>query len=130
MVGHPLNTKQGLRLHTRLCQGARMGLQNRNFQCIGSYYNGPLNLNISKSGISSGLQNKRGATNFFKPIDASFKFGGIQIRGKNAAMFQLLYLFVMLCVHGIKNFWFGFLILKWLIAFSIVFFKGLNAASL
>ena len=106
--------KEGLRLHTRLYQGDRIVLQNGNLQCIGSYHNGLFNFNISK----------RGPYNFFKPIDASFKFGGIQIRGKNAAMFQLLYMIVMLCVHGIKIFWFGFLILKWLIAFSIVFFKG------
>ena len=30
-AGATLNTKQGLRLHTRLFQGARMGLQNGNF---------------------------------------------------------------------------------------------------
>ena len=55
-AGATLNTKQGLRLHTRLFQGARMGLQNGNFQCIGSYHNGPFNCNISKSGISSALE--------------------------------------------------------------------------
>jgi hypothetical protein len=36
-AGATLNTKQVLRLHTRLFQGARMGLQNGNFQCIGIY---------------------------------------------------------------------------------------------
>jgi len=60
-VGATLNTKQGLRLHKRLFKGARMGLQNGNFQCIGSYQSGPFNFNISKRGVSSGLQNKRGA---------------------------------------------------------------------
>ena len=104
VVGHPLNTKQGLRLHTRLCQGARTGLQNRIFQCIGSYHNGPFNCNISKSGVSNALQNKKRSYNLFKPNDASFKFGGIELRGKNAATFQLLYLFVMLCVHRINFF--------------------------
>jgi hypothetical protein len=54
-AGATLNTKQGLRLRTRLCQGTRMGIQNGNFQCIGSYHNGPFNCNISKSGISSAL---------------------------------------------------------------------------
>jgi hypothetical protein len=76
--------------------------------------------------------------NLFKPNYSSFKFGGIQLRGKNAAMFQLLYILVILCVNTIKFFWhisiaifwFGFLILKWLIAFSIGFFKGFKAASL
>jgi hypothetical protein len=45
---------------------------------------------------------------------------------------------VILCVNTIKIFWhisiavfrFGFLILKWLVAFSIGFFKGFKAASL
>ena len=103
-AGATLNTKQGLPLHTRLCQGTRMGIQNGNFQCIESYHNGPFNFNISKSGISSGLQNKKGSYNLFKPNDASFKFGSIQIRGENAAMLQLLYLFVMLYVHRINFF--------------------------
>ena len=60
-VGATLNTKHGLRLHTRLFQGARMGLQNGNFQCIGKYNSGPFNFNISKSGFSTAIQNKRGA---------------------------------------------------------------------
>jgi len=76
--------------------------------------------------------------NLFKPNYSSFKFSGIQVRGKNAAMFQLLYILVILCVNTIKIFWhisiaifwFGFLILKWLVAFSIGFFKGFKADSL
>jgi hypothetical protein len=44
---------------------------------------------------------------------------------------------VILCVNTIKIFWhisiavfwFGFLILKWLVAFSIGFFKGFKADS-
>jgi len=36
-AGATLNSKHGLRLHTRLFQGARMGFQNGNFQCIGIY---------------------------------------------------------------------------------------------
>ena len=60
-AGATLNSKHGLRLHTRLFQGARMGFQNGNFQCIGSYQSGPFNFNFSKRGVSSALQNKRGA---------------------------------------------------------------------
>ena len=33
-VGATINTKHGLRLHKRLFKGARMGLQNGNFQFI------------------------------------------------------------------------------------------------
>ncbi len=135
-VGATLNTKQGLRLHKRLFQGARMGFQNGNFQFIGRYNSGPFKFNISKSGFSTAIQNKRGAYNLFKPNYSSFKLGGIQVRGKNAAMFQLLYMLVILCVNCIKIFWhiaisifwFGFLILKWWVAFSIGFFKGFKTA--
>jgi hypothetical protein len=42
--------------------------------------------------------------NLFKPNYSSFKFGGIQLRGKNAAMFQWVYMLVILCVNTIKNF--------------------------
>ena len=115
-----------------------MGLQNGNFQFIGSYHSGPFNFNISKRGVSTSIKNKRGAYNLFKPNYSSFKLGGVQIRGKNAATFQWVYMLVILCVNTIKIFWhisiaifwFGFLILKWLVAFSIGFFKGFKAASL
>jgi len=60
-AGATLNTKQGLRLQIRLFQGTRMGFQNGNFQCIGKYNSGPFNFNISKSGFSTAIQNKRGA---------------------------------------------------------------------
>jgi hypothetical protein len=137
-VGATLNTKQGLRLHKRLFKGARMGFQNGNFQGIGRYNSGPFNFNISKSGVSTAIQNKRGACNLFKPNYSSFKLGGIHVRGKNAATLQLLYMLVILCVNTIKIFWhisisifwFGFLILKWWVAFSIGFFKGFKTASL
>jgi hypothetical protein len=82
-VGATLNTKHGLRLHKRLFQGARMGFQNGNFQCIGKYNSGPFNFNISKSGFSTAIQNKRGTYSLFKPNYSSFKVGGIQVRGKN-----------------------------------------------
>jgi hypothetical protein len=60
-----------------------MGFQNGNFQCIGRYNSGPFKFNISKSGFSTAIQNKRGAYNLLKPNYSSFKLGGIQVRGKN-----------------------------------------------
>ena len=74
-VGATLNTKHGIRLHKRLFQGARMGFQNGNFQFIGRYNSGPFNFNVSKTGISSSIKNKRGAYNLFKPNGlCKFKF--------------------------------------------------------
>ena len=129
--GVTLNTKHGVRLHKRLFKGARMGFQNGNFQFIGRYNNGPFNFNISKSGVSTSIKNKRGSYNIFKPNYSSFKLGGIQVRGKNAAAFQLIYMLLILLINSIKVLWhltvsvlwFGFLILKWLIDFSIGFIK-------
>ena len=131
-VGATINTNHGVRLHKRLFKGARMGFQNGNFQFIGRYNSGPFNFNISKNGFSTSLKNKRGSYNILKPNYSSFKLGGVQVRGKNAATFQMIYMLVILFVNFIKLFWhiftsilwFGFLTLKWVVDFITGFFKG------
>ncbi|MDA9234652.1 hypothetical protein N9P18_02060 [Polaribacter sp.] len=58
--------------------------------------------------------------------------GGVQVRGKNAATFQMIYMVIILFVNFIKVFWhifisilwFGFLSIKWIVDFTIGFFKG------
>ena len=133
--GVTLNTKHGMRLHKRLFKGARMGFQNGNFQFIGRYQSGPFNFNISKSSASTSFKNKRGSYNIFKPNYSSFKLGGVQVRGKNAATFQLIYMVVIICANLLKLSWhllvsvswFVFLIVKWIIDFSIGFVKGFRA---
>jgi hypothetical protein len=136
-VGATINTNHGLRLHKRLFKGTRMGFQNGNFQFIGRYKSGPFNFNVSKNGFSTSLKNKRGSYNILKPNYSSFKLGGVQLRGKNAATFQMIYMLVILFVNFIKFFWllsisilwFGFLSLKWLIDFTIGFFKGFKSVN-
>ena len=131
-VGATINTKHGLRLHKRLFKGARMGFQNGNFQSTGRYNSGPFNFNVSKNGISTSLKNKRGSYNILKPNYSSFKLGGVQVRGKNAATFQMIYMLIILFVNFIKVFWhifisilwFSFLSIKWIVDFTIGFFKG------
>ena len=131
-VGATINTKHGLRLHKRLFKGARMGFQNGNFQFIGRYNSGPFNFNVSKNGVSTSFKNKRGSYNILKPNYSSFKLGGVQVRGKNAATFQMIYMVIILFVNFIKVFWhifisilwFLFLTLKWIVDFTIGFFKG------
>jgi hypothetical protein len=111
-----------------------MGFQNGNFQFIGRYKSGPFNFNISKNGVSTSLKNKRGSYNILKPNYSSFKLGGVQVRGKNAASFQMIYMLVILFVNFIKIFWyiftsifwFGFLSIKWIVDFRIGFFKGVR----
>ena len=133
-VGATINTKHGLRLHKRLFKGARMGFQNGNFQFIGRYNSGPFNFNISKNGFSTSLKNKRGSYNILKPNYSSFKLGGVQVRGKNAATFQMIYMLVILLVKlfwhiFISILWFLFLTLKWIIDFKIGFFKGFKSVN-
>lgn len=131
-VGATINTKHGLRLHKRLFKGARMGFQNGNFQFIGRYKSGPFNFNVSKNGVSTSLKNKRGSFNILKPNYSSFKLGGVQVRGKNAATFQMIYMVIILFVNFTKLswhifisiLWFLFLTLKWIVDFTIGFFKG------
>ena len=136
-VGATINTKHGLRIHKRLFKGARMGFQNGNFQFIGRYNSGPFNFNVSKNGFSTSLKNKRGSYNILKQNYSSFKLGGVQVRRKNAATFQIIYMLVILFVNFIKAFWyifisilwFLFLTLKWIVDFLIGFFKGFRLNS-
>jgi len=109
-----------------------MGFQNGNFQFIGRYKSGPFNFNVSKKGFSSSVQNKRGSYNILKPNYSSFKMAGVQIRGKNAATFQMIYMMVIFIVNLIKLFWhvsitilwFTYLIFKWFLDFTVGFIKG------
>lgn len=130
--GATVNTNHGVRLHKRLFKGARAGLQNGNFQFIGRYKSGPFNFNVSKSGVSTSIKNKRGSYNLFKPNYSSFKMAGVQLRGKNAAILQLIFMLFQLSINLIKllwhitvnALWFVYLILKWFVDFFIGFYKG------
>lgn len=130
--GATINTNHGVRLHKRLFKGARMGFQNGNFQFIGRYSNGPFNFNVSKNGLSTSLKHKRGTYNFFKPNYSSFNIGGVQVRGKNAMIFSIIYLLLSLFTNSIKLFWhltvsilwFTFLSIKWVFDFISGFSKG------
>jgi hypothetical protein len=130
--GATVNTNHGVRLHKRLFRGARLGLQNGNLQFIGRYSNGPFNFNVSKSGVSTSIKNKRGSYNIFKPNYSSFKMGGVQVRGKNAAILQLIYFGFILVLNIVKLLWyifinilwFSFLIIKWFYDFLVGFYKG------
>jgi hypothetical protein len=67
----------------------------------------------------------------------AFKLGGVQVRGKNAATFQMIYMVIILFVNFIKVFWhifisilwFGFLSIKWIVDFTIGFFKGFKSVN-
>jgi len=133
--GATINTSHGLRLHKRLFKGARMGLQRGNFQFIGRYSEGPFNFNFSKGGVSTSLKNKRGSYNLLKPNYSSFKLAGVQVRGKNAAILQLLFIVFVLLMNifkllwhvGTAALWFVLLTIKWVVDFIIGFYKGVKS---
>lgn len=88
---HPLrgltyNTKHGLRM-SKTFKGLTLGFQGGNTVVRGrwSSENGLLNLNLSKSGFTLSSKSKYGTYNITRPNRSSFKFAGIQLRGKKAA---------------------------------------------
>jgi hypothetical protein len=93
-VNLTVNTRRGFRASTKIVKGARVALQNGSFRLIGRFGKGPTKINLSKSGVSASYKNKYGSFNFLKPNYSSFKFFGIQLRGKNAATLQIIYIII------------------------------------
>lgn len=121
------NSSKGLRASTRIARGARMALQNGRFQLIGRWRAGPLGFNLSKTGVSASVKNGAGTFNFLKPQYSSFKFAGVQVRGKKAAQLQLIFIAVTAAAALIV---FGFrlmIVLIWLATLPIVFLWSLTA---
>ena len=92
------NSSKGLRASTRIANGTRVALQNGRFQLIGRWRAGPLGFNLSKTGVSASVKNKAGTFNFLKPQYSSFKFAGVQLRGKKAAQLQAIYMLITAAV--------------------------------
>jgi hypothetical protein len=115
------NSSKGVRASTRIANGTRVALQNGRFQLIGRWRAGPLGFNLSKTGVSASLKNKAGTFNFLKPQYSSFKFAGVQLRGKKAAQLQLIYMLIMaaavLAVFGARLLVFAL----WLAALPFLF---------
>lgn len=115
------NSSKGLRASTRIANGTRVALQNGRFQLIGHWRAGPLGFNLSKTGVSASVKNKAGTFNFLKPQYSSFKFAGVQLRGKKAAQLQIIYMLIMAAVFAVV---FGvrlLLFLLWLFALPVLF---------
>lgn len=83
-----VNTSTGVRLSTRVAKGTRVALQRGRFRLQGRWNAGPLGFNLSKSGVSASVKTSTGTLNFLKPRYSSFKFAGVQVRGKNAMYLQ------------------------------------------
>ena len=115
------NSSKGVRASTRVANGTRMALQNGRIQLIGRWRAGPLGFNLSKTGVSASVKNKAGTFNFLKPQYSSFKFAGVQLRGRKAAELQMIYMLIMAAVFAVI---FGaklIIFLLWLLALPILF---------
>lgn len=88
-VNATINTAHGVRLSTRVAKGTQVALQRGRFRLQGRWKAGPFGLNLSKSGVSASVKTSTGTFNFLKPRYSSFKFAGVQVRGKNAMYLQL-----------------------------------------
>jgi len=121
------NSSKGVRASTRITNGTRVALQNGRFQLIGSWRAGPLGFNLSKTGASASVKNGAGTFNFLKPQYSSFKFAGVQLRGKKAAQLQLIYVSIIaavaLVVFGLRV----VIFLIWLGTLPVIFLWGLLA---
>jgi len=126
-VNATLNTTHGVRLSTRIAKGARVGLQNGRAQFIGRWRSGPFAFNMSKTGFSASVKNEAGSFNVVKPRYSSFKFGGVQIRGKNAATAQLIFMSLMLAWQGLVILVQVSIWTLWMIVLIFIFCKELLA---
>ena len=115
------NSSKGLRTSIRVANGTRMALQNGRFQLIGRWRAGPLGFNLSKKGVSASVKNKAGTFNFLKPQYSSFKFAGVQLRGKKAAQLQVIYMLFIAAVVLLAVMTRAGIYLLWLLALPILF---------
>ena len=115
------NSSTGLRMSTRIAKGTRMALQSGRFQLIGRWRAGPLGFNLSKTGVSASVKSKAGTLNFLKPKYSSFKFGGVQLRGKRAAQIQAVYMLIIATVLLFVFLARMVVFLFWVLALAVLF---------
>lgn len=117
--GVTLNNKYGLRV-SKSFKGLTLGFQGKNtvFRGRWSFFNRFLNINLSKkNGISLSTAFRFGAINWTRPEYSSFRFLGIQIRGKKAHEKALFFFLLLTSFNLIK------LLINLLVLFSIFIFK-------
>ena len=115
------NSSKGVRASTRIANGTRVALQNGRFQLIGRWRAGPLGFNLSKTGVSASVKNKVGTFNFLKPQYSSFKFAGVQFRGKKAAQLQVIYMLIMAAVFFVAVIARSSVFMLWLAILPVLF---------
>ena len=112
-VNFTANSNRGVRISTAVGPGTQVAMQNGRFVLKGRYGAGPLNFNLSKSGVSASAKNKIGSFNLTNPNRSSVKLGGVQVRGQKAASIQSVYmLFALAFQLVILSFKIGVFLLK------------------
>ncbi|MYL27562.1 MULTISPECIES: ComEA family DNA-binding protein [Halomonadaceae] len=96
------NTSQGFRLSSTPLQNTQVALQNGRFVLRGRYGSGPTKLNVSKTGATVSTRNALGSFNWIKPNRSSAKVAGVQVRGKNAAYLQGIYMLFVGAAMALK----------------------------
>lgn len=96
------NTNQGFRVSSTPLQNTQFALQNGRFVLRGRYGSGPTKLNVSKTGATVSTRNALGSFNWIKPNRSSAKVAGIQVRGKNAAYLQGIYMLFVGAAMALK----------------------------
>ena len=99
--GLTFSTRYGVRF-SKTFKGLTLGIQGTKTILRGRWSSkkGLLNLNLSKSGFSLSSSNKLGAYNWSRPNYSSFKFAGLQLRGKKAASIAFWFVAIPTLIIG------------------------------
>jgi len=92
------NSTHGVRVSRRLFKGTQIALQNGRPVLRGRYQAGPLNLNLSRSGLSASSKVGPGTVNWTRPLRSSATVAGINVRGRNALVVHVIYAVITLVV--------------------------------
>ena len=96
------NTRHGVRVSTRLAKNTQVAMQNGRFVLRGRYGSDAAKVNLSKSGVTVSSKTDVGTFNWVKPGRSSFKWGGVQLRGRNAAYLTGAYMAAKLAFEAVK----------------------------
>ena len=92
------NSTHGVRVSRRLFKGTQIALQNGRPVLRGRYQAGPLNINLSRSGLSASSKVGPGTVNWTRPLRSSATVAGINVRGRNALAVHAIYALISLLV--------------------------------
>ncbi|MCC5864768.1 MAG: hypothetical protein JJU31_06615 [Wenzhouxiangella sp.] len=102
------NSRRGARVSLTPARNTQVAFQNSRFVLRGRYGQGPVKLNLSKSGASLSARMGLGTINLTNPGRSSAKLAGVQVRGQKAAtinavvaLFQMLAIVIRVAIVGL-----------------------------